>query len=408
MSENVTENVEKTVEVLEVELYIPEEVLKENEELRDYYNEKKKVLSYEIGAETTKELKDQIKELILNSSNSEVAIFNPVLAALSYIQSFKDIQYDKEKDNSQEYTDAKKKIGTFNTAIKNVAKTIKEPRQKYNKIVIEIEKLMLAESENVKNALDSNFKEYLDEKAEKAAAALARKNKAKDDKIEQLSEENTENVNKLNNQMKQTRILEVEKVISDVIVNTTIEIPKLNKDGLTTLRNTVLNKKLEAPDTEDVKFENTEITDFNQRYADAVLAAIAAIDLALKGLNDAEDKNSLEKKVAAFTIDDDDNPFEIADPQQNKEPEPVFVPQTDAEKLQLVVECLEKLWKSSALTIDTIRSLEFEDELLRKIQTKLSEQSVFEINNWVEKTFIWTKEKQTAYINFLNSSKNEI
>ena len=118
----MSENVNSKNQVLEVEVLIPEEILKENDELNSLYDSKKKIIRYDIAPETTEDLKEKLTEMVKTSSTGDLVAFNPIIAALNYIQSFKEIKYDPEKKNTQDYTDAKVKIGKFNSAVTKTAK----------------------------------------------------------------------------------------------------------------------------------------------------------------------------------------------------------------------------------------------------------------------------------------------
>lgn len=414
----MSENVNSKNQVLEVEVIIPEEILKENEELNSLYDSKKKIIRYDIAPETTEDLKSKLVEMVKTSSTGDLVAFNPIIAALNYIQSFKEIKYDPEKKNTQDYTDAKVKIGKFNAAVTKTAKAIKDPHNAYTKMLVNLEALLKQESANVRSALDTNFKEYLDEEAKKAQEKLDKKNAATNKIISDLSEENAANLEKLKNQAKATRKAEIENIINKVGIDVGLEVPKLNLEGLKAYRDKILNAKMGDPNTPEIEFSSEEKTEFSQAWSTAVLAAVNVIDMAIKS-NETSAENAkiaTENEVlkantpsGVFTVDDDDMPFAVPAPQEAKQPEPEqpYVPVTDAEKFQAVVDLLEKMDAFSKETYQAIIAFQFDDLNIQKVQSKL-DSSIKNILDWTEKSLNWTTDKKNQYINFLNSQQNEI
>lgn len=407
------ENVEQEKpQMLNVEVIIPQEVLDANEELSSLYNKEKKILTYELGSTTTKDFQTKLSELIKTSSPDDIVVFNPIIVALNYIQGFKDLKYDKKAKNEQEHIDAIKMIGQFNTATTTAGKTLKDPKNAYTKMVVAVEKLIKEESDNIKSALNENFKEYLDEKAEKLAAAVAKKDAVKNQIITDLSSENETNKTALANQKKATRKVEVENIINKIVVDVTEKVPTLNKGGLQTLRQELLDRKLEEVDTEDVVFEPVEKTVFSQAYARAILNAVSVVDMSIKSIEDDKtvETTATEIKVlkaatpSGFLVEDDDMPFAIPTeaPVVEAIPEPELIPlDTDEQKLNHVVSLLKEMTdKANSISTD-IAELDFEDEALQKIQLKLIG-SLKNIIEWSEKTSDWTIDKQVKYTNFLN------
>ena len=414
----MSENVNSKNQVLEVEVVIPEEILKENDELNSLYDSKKKIIRYDIAPETTEDLKQKLTEMVKTSSTGDLVAFNPIIAALNYIQSFKEIKYDPEKKNTQDYTDAKVKIGKFNSAVTKTATAIKAPHNAYTKMLVNLEALLKQESANVRSALDTNFKEYLDEEAEKAKEKLEKKNAATNKIISDLSEENAANLEKLKNQAKATRKAEIENIINKVGIDVGLEVPKLNLEGLKAYRDTILNAKMGDPNTPEIEFSSEEKTEFSQAWATAVLSAVNVIDLAIKS-NETSAENakiSTENEVlkantpsGVFTVDDDDMPFAVPVPQEAKQPEPEqpYVPVTDAEKFEAIIALLEQMDSFSKETYEAIIAFQFDDLNIQKVQSKL-DSSIKNILDWTEKSLVWTTDKKNQYINFLNSQQNEI
>ena len=413
----MSENVNSKNQVLEVEVVIPEEILKENDELNSLYDSKKKIIRYDIAPETTEDLKQKLTEMVKTSSTGDLVAFNPIIAALNYIQSFKEIKYDPEKKNTQDYTDAKVKIGKFNSAVTKTATAIKAPHNAYTKMLVNLEALLKQESANVRSALDTNFKEYLDEEAEKAKEKLEKKNAATNKIISDLSEENAANLEKLKNQAKATRKAEIENIINKVGIDVGLEVPKLNLEGLKAYRDTILNAKMGDPNTPEIEFSSEEKTEFSQAWATAVLSAVNVIDLAIKS-NETSAENakiSTENEVlkantpsGVFTVDDD-MPFAVPVPQEAKQPEPEqpYVPVTDAEKFEAIIALLEQMDSFSKETYEAIIAFQFDDLNIQKVQSKL-DSSIKNILDWTEKSLVWTTDKKNQYINFLNSQQNEI
>jgi hypothetical protein len=407
----------ETKNALEVEVIIPKEVLENNEGLKKMYDEKKKSLSYVMGAETTKQLKDYISDVVKSSTSEELALFNPVFSAISFIQNFRSLKWNPEKKNEKEYTQAKTMLGKFNTAIKTTASEIKKPRNEYNKKVIQLEKLLNEESANVRAALDKNFDELLKEKLAKVEAANAKKDAVKDGQIAELSAENTKNTELLTNQKITTRKLEIDNIIAKVVIDVTGKLDSLNEEGLDKLRVEVLDKKLGDTDTPDVTFSVEEKTKYRKDFATQVLAAIKLIDdkkqnLSLTSTNanlETENKVLKANTPSAFVDDEDDMPFEITTATPIT-PQPIAQPVlvTDADKLSLVAQLIDETNTALINAVSTINNLEFEDPSLQSIQRKLVDVSMKNILDWTDKTNIWTAKKKEAYINHINSLQNEL
>lgn len=402
-------------EVFEVEVILPETLVESDPALKKSYDFETKKLRYPFSAETTEDLKEKISEMIKGSSSGEIVIFNPILQAIAFIQKFKTLKYDPEKKNIDDYKKADKIIGSFNANLAKAAKEIKAPRTAYNKIVIAIEKLLKEESDNVRNALDSNFKEYLDEKAEAAKNAQAKKDAVKDSQIASLTSENKENLDKLNNQKKATRVLEIEKMINSVIIDVTDKIDTLNEDGLNKLRQTVLDRKLGDIDTPDVEFSADEKTEYTKTWADKTLDAVKLIDSKIESLKNkdvikevVQENQVLKSNTPAGVFvdpDEDEEPFIIptmSQPTQAAEEQTEKLPETDAEKVIYMFDKISVLDDVAHAITEVISAISFDDPGLRSIHEKLTQTSLPNIADWTSKTKAWTEKRKEAYLTFVN------
>lgn len=136
--------------------------------------------------------KENVTYLTENLGAKELQVFNPLVLAIMDLQKLKNVKYDpkKETETVQQYKDAKKDIGAFNSSLSKAKKTIKDPLLKLTRGIDAINNSFAGESKEIRKELDGNFKAYLDKqakiKAEKEAKAEAERNK----KINELAEQN--------------------------------------------------------------------------------------------------------------------------------------------------------------------------------------------------------------------------
>jgi hypothetical protein len=404
---------DKKVEVLEVEVIISKEVLDNNPNIKEHYDLDKNIISYEVGDNIPKDFKDELQSFLVVSSESEIVSFNPIIESLFKLQELKELKYDKEnKDTIQEFKDAKKFIGSFNTSLTGVKKILKDPHIEYNRKVDAIYNFFKQESDNTKNSLEVNFDEYLKEEQEKKDAAEAKKKAAELEQIAKLTEEREAQQEKMAAQQKQTRKLEVEAEINKITFEASTKSPNLNLEGLKALKQQLINISFNSLFKADDVFTDDEKENFEGLFGLAQSGADTMIDSYIKNFeleiekqnlqtantNLAAENKVLEAQTPASLVDDEnDTPF--GPPKTNQEE----IPAGDLAKF---ISLYTKLNELKSLTDDIsehIKSLRFEDPNLEKIRLVLKEQSMPQVKEWTEKLDSWTKIKLDKYKEFIQS-----
>jgi len=154
------------------------------------------VLSNDVIDILDDDIKKDVKYLIKSLGATEMQPLNPVVLAFQKLLPHGDLKYDKEKDNTQEYTDAWKEIRSFNAEMKRTKTILKKDVDKIGKAIISVEKSFLSASEKIMEKLQENFKEYLDEKEAKKVEAQKKKDAAMTQKIEGIQTEAEEAMQK--------------------------------------------------------------------------------------------------------------------------------------------------------------------------------------------------------------------
>ncbi len=154
------------------------------------------VLSNDVIDMLDEGIKKDVKYLVKSLGATEMQPLNPIVLAFQNLLPYKELQYDKENDNTQEYTDAWKEIRSFNAEMKRTKSTLKKDVDKIGKAIISVEKSFLSASDEIMEKLQENFKEYLDEKEAKKAEAQKKKDAAMAEKIESIQTEAEEAMQK--------------------------------------------------------------------------------------------------------------------------------------------------------------------------------------------------------------------
>lgn len=403
-------------EILEVEIIIPEEVLKSENTFKDNYNFGK--LQYNLGNEVPKNVKDQIVSVINSSKPNELVQLNPVIIALEKLQSFKDVKYDPEKKNEKEYTEMNKQIGSFNSSVKAVTDIMKKDAQNYIKSVNELKTYLETEAKTARENIQLNFKPYLDEKARKQKEAQDKKNQELIEANLKLTEENKRQAENLKNQKKQSQILVIQGEIGKISFSATNGIAVLNLDGLEKLKKEVESKDIQLllPENDILEFGFTddEIFDLKVQFDNAISTSLSALNLAISNFKTNAENTALKnenevmkaKDPNSFLTSENDNPF-------SQDSFPAISPNqsnadalTDSDKIQVFIKELEHFQNQINITCENLSAIKFNDNGLQTIQKKVTEGSFDTIKEWGEKLVTWTKEKEKLYITHLTKQQS--
>ena len=141
-----------------------------------------------LPKETQKLIESLSKELQVKQLN----VLNPLVEAMATIEGFSKIKYQADNEESvQQYKDSKKYIGSFNASTKKAKSALKKPFLETGRKLDKIEKMFLERAKNVMQALEEEFKPYVDEQEKLKQEREEKKNKAILDKVAELSESDT-------------------------------------------------------------------------------------------------------------------------------------------------------------------------------------------------------------------------
>ncbi len=387
--EEVQQNLKSNI--LEVEVIIPEDVVKKESHLKDIYSNGK--LKYDFGDELPENVKDEITDLIKSSKVDDLVQFNPLLVSLAELQKFKTLKWDPDAKNERDYIDSNKMIGSFNTSIKTTTDLLKKEPNNYIKKVNAIRDFFLTEATTTRNVLQENFKPFLEEKQRKKEEAEARKNKEMIEANERLTQQNKEQADKLKNQMRDSKIISIEGEIGKIVLSATSGLSVLNEAGLLKLKDQTKNLEFKSilSDAEITEFGFTpsEVNEFINKFNSAVDATVNSIDISINNIRNTEKLNSIPQTPK------EDVPFEA--------PKVPLEMATDAEKINMLHSILVE-FKTSTATFDArIKELTFEDEGLSKVHNIIAGDSFKQIVEWSQKLDTWVGSKKDKYLTHINS-----
>lgn len=141
------------------------------------------ILTEDMTDKLPKSVQQSVVFLSKEMRPKELVPFNPVVRELLEIKELASIKYNAEDEGEsiQSFKDAKAKIRSFNSKVKDTKSTIKKPYDTIGKNIIVIEKGFLSEAKEVLEILEKEFKPFLDEqqriKDEKEAKKEAARNK---------------------------------------------------------------------------------------------------------------------------------------------------------------------------------------------------------------------------------------
>lgn len=267
--------------LVKVPLKIEQDTLNDNQVLSGFYDEKEKMVVYNVGDSLTDEFVGKLQELIDDPKIdvSELVQISPLVVAVNELQHLKDLEYEPEVDpddlkkleesfgikvsykpddengkpkiwahrfeiegelsdtdlakaqsklnklvkdahneSYQDYKDAKKVLGSFNTSLREAKKTLKAPFQDYLKKVDVMHNLFKGEYDNTYEAINGNFESALayedwikEQRRKKAEAETTAK-------IEDLSEQNKELADKLEHQQRDVQVAQAFNRIKYTII----------------------------------------------------------------------------------------------------------------------------------------------------------------------------------------------
>jgi len=234
----------------------------------------------------TDKLPESVQESVVWLSEQlrpkELVPFNPVVKALLDLKEMATIKYDSknEKESVQKYKDAKKAVGSFNSALRQAKSDMKGPYDEIGKKIIVMEKGFKKESDEVMETLQKTFKPYLDAEAKKKAEREAKKEAERNAELNRLKEEKAQT----ENLAKRQSVFNTAKY--DIMAN-------LKNTLISQLNSLNLGSVLKFKETyEKAKFENTVSYDQRIREDFALLSDEQVSEL--KGDWDAMIKNVLE------------------------------------------------------------------------------------------------------------------
>lgn len=89
---------------LVVDVVLTPEILKENENLQDFYSKKDKKLTYKLSPEISDDVLESLQKFLSNPKigTEEIVAFNPLVSAINQMQELKDFQYEPELSDELE------------------------------------------------------------------------------------------------------------------------------------------------------------------------------------------------------------------------------------------------------------------------------------------------------------------
>lgn len=392
---------------LEVEVIIPEEVLKKENHFKGIYSEGK--LTYNFGNELPENVKEEISQIIKSSKVDELVKFNPLLLSLVELQSFKDLKFDPEQKNDRDYVDSNKKIGSFNTAIKSTTDLMKKDANEYVKKVNAIRDFFLTEAKTTREILQLNFKPYLDEQERIKKEKEDKKNAKILEANEELIKKNQEQAEKLKNQQKESKKLTIQGEIGKITFSATSGVSVLNLDGLEKLKKETENKAFKnlLSDAEKLEygFTEDEIFELENEFNNAISTSLKALGIAISNIQTTEENKNLKsenevmkaQQPSNLLSSENDHPFS-----PNPVSSPIDIPISDKDKIIEISRILQEYNKHTIEVHTQISSIMFQDDGLDKIQKVIAEDSFSKILDWSKKLSEWTETKANKYVEFLN------
>lgn len=392
---------------LEVKVVIPQEVLDNDSELQKIYDPKKKSLKYDLSGNLPNEVVDDLKKTVELFHGNEISRFNPLVAALDQLQSFKDLAYDKEneKESIQQYKDAKKFIGSFNSSLRDVKKILKEPHKQVMDQIEALFKHLVAESENTKNALTHNYDEYLQEEERKKKEREDKKKAAELAQIEALKSQNDEMLKNSQQQTIDTAYLNCKNSISEILTRISSAAPTLNQAGLQMYLDTLGTETFEGR-TKDFNISvlsPEQLNELTKLFSDTLTAANNVITTRINLLESEKTQSELssqnqqlaqENKEMAQELND--LPFQVEEKVEEKRGlHSVF---SDEENFQTIGNEIADINFRLKTLFSEVQLIEFKHSGMEQTRSQLLHPTILpQMVEWMQKTDAWMSERVNRY-----------
>lgn len=177
-----------------------------------------------------KKIYDPIVDLAPRLDVSATKKFNPLIKTLLEIDSYLDLKYDPEDEESvKAFKKAKGTIRSFNSAVGRAKTEMKKPYKETGDKIVAIEKVLKSAAATVLEKLEEEFKPYLDAEEEKKRLAQEKKDKEKNEKIEELTNESSRKDLTIERQL---IVSKYEKAKSTMLQNAISHVGKYSKEAL--------------------------------------------------------------------------------------------------------------------------------------------------------------------------------
>ncbi len=402
--------------ILEAQVDLSQSFLNENNEIRKRFDYEKKIIKYEISPLVPDNIITELKQILETSSSKDLIHLNPVIVALAELQNLKNLKYDKENSKSiEDFKLAKKTIIAFGKGITDAKKILKEPHLAYNKKIDSIYNLFDTEKDTVKNCLEENFKEYIQEEEEKKKKAEENKKKAELEKIAELSKQNEELIVQAAKSEKNKIYLQYESSIAKILTDTTVNVLNLNKEALSKLLDKFSNISFEKVLKEEHKsiFDETQISKLSQDFSNNIETSKKIISDKIKSILDSENLKDvqaqnkiLEAQTPKIMDSPENNPslsseLPKVESESNIAADGVIPPNdvittdgfTDAQLFEILILDLKALHTKVNSVTERIKSYNFSNNNISQLRNIITDQSLPKIDEWCEKLIKWSEEK---------------
>ena len=407
MSQEEIKEAEVNLKLLEAKVDLSQSFLNEHDEIRKIFNHEKKSIIYEINPLVPDNIISELKSILETSSSNDLLAINPIIIALAELQTLKNIKYDKEQISKsiENFKAAKKTIISFGKGITEAKKVLKEPHLAYNKKIDSIYNLFDTEKNTVKNCLEENFNEYIEEEEKKKKEAEEKKKQAELQKIKELSEQNEQLIEQSKKAENNKIYLQYESSINKILTDTSVNILNLNSEGLSKLKEKFSLLSFEKVLKEEHKkiLNEEQIKSLSESFESSINAALNLISDKIKSLQNAEDlknvqaENKILEAQTPKSLDSSENnpeikPQEIPQVPQNIEQPPKG--NNDVEKFDSLVEDIKNFEIAVNNLTLKLKSYDFENRNISEIRNILTDKSIPKIQEWSNKLVDWTVQKQ--------------
>lgn len=299
----------------EIELELSENFLEKNPTIKSIYNKGK--MSIGLLPNVDKEFVDNIIGLVPELNSSELVLFNPLIEAINDLasQDFiseesmpRRMDFEEDKDFNKrkktwfegEYrkiTDINKSIGSFNTALKESKKIIKEPIIARGKKIDALYNQLVAFSENRKEVAKSNFPKYLEAVQKMKEAKEAKANAAATAEKEALEKSNAEATEKIEALSKKSSYADLMSEVSTYFSGKQSEIETSNQKGLILLKEEITNKTFDF--SSQGELEQANLLSSVRMFRGSVLSEI---EKAIEPESNVSESEPIQETPTAFNV----------------------------------------------------------------------------------------------------------